>query len=42
MLRVFFEEALQRLPKLALASDAPPPLRPSNFVSGIESLPVVC
>ncbi|MFN8603155.1 MAG: cytochrome P450 [Candidatus Binatia bacterium] len=41
-LRVFFEEALRRLPKLELASSDPPPLRPSNFVSGIESLPVVC
>src|SRR5262249_34844733 len=39
-LRVFFEEALRRLPDLQLASDAPPPLRASNFVSGIESLPV--
>jgi cytochrome P450 family 142 subfamily A polypeptide 1 len=41
-LRVFFEEALHHLPGLELASDAPPPLRPSNFVSGIESLPVRC
>jgi predicted Zn-dependent peptidase len=41
-LRVFFEEALPRLPHLALASNEPPPLRPSNFVSGIESLPVTC
>ena len=41
-LRVFFEEALKRLPKLELASSEPPPLRPSNFVSGIESLPVTC
>ena len=41
-LRVFFEEALRRLPDLELASSDPPPLRPSNFVSGIESLPVVC
>ena len=41
-LRVFFEEALPRLPHLALASSDPPPLRPSNFVSGIESLPVTC
>ena len=41
-LRVFFEEALRRLPGLELASDAPPPLRASNFVSGIESLPVRC
>jgi len=39
-LRVFFEEALRRLPGLELASDEPPPLRASNFVSGIESLPV--
>jgi cholest-4-en-3-one 26-monooxygenase len=41
-LRVFFEDALRRLPNLELASSDPPPLRPSNFVSGIESLPVVC
>jgi cytochrome P450 family 142 subfamily A polypeptide 1 len=41
-LRVFFEEALRRLPGLELASAAPPPLRASNFVSGIESLPVRC
>ena len=41
-LRVFFEEVLRRLPNLELASDAPPPLRASNFVSGIESLPVRC
>lgn len=40
-LRVFFEELFRRLPDLALASDAPPPLRASNFISGIESLPVV-
>jgi cytochrome P450 family 142 subfamily A polypeptide 1 len=41
-LRVFFEEALRRLATLELVSDAPPPQRPSNFVSGIESLPVRC
>jgi len=41
-LRVFLEEALRRMPGLELASDAPPPLRASNFISGIESLPVVC
>jgi len=40
-LRVFLEEALRRMPGLELASDAPPPLRASNFISGIESLPVV-
>ncbi len=39
-LRVMFEELLRRLPDLALASDAAPPLRPANFVVGIESLPV--
>jgi cytochrome P450 family 142 subfamily A polypeptide 1 len=41
-LRVFFEEALHRLPGLELASEDPPPLRASNFISGIESLPVRC
>lgn len=39
-LRVMFEEALAIVPDLRLASDAPPPLRASNFISGIESLPV--
>ena len=39
-LRVLFEELVGRLPNLALASDEPPPLRPSNFVVGIERLPV--
>ncbi|MGH7803616.1 MAG: cytochrome P450, partial [Candidatus Binatia bacterium] len=37
---VMFEELLRRLPTLRLASDAQPPRRPSNFVSGIEALPV--
>ncbi|MEW6270431.1 MAG: cytochrome P450 [Thermodesulfobacteriota bacterium] len=41
-LRVLLEEALRRLPGLRLASDAPPPLRASNFISGIESLAVAC
>ena len=46
-LRVMFEEVLRRLPDLELASAAPPPLRPANFVVGIESLlvrfsPVPC
>ena len=36
------EEALRRMPDLALASDAPPPLRASNFISGLEALPVAC
>ena len=39
-LRVMFEEIVQRLPTLRLADDAPPPLRPSNFIVGIEALPV--
>jgi cytochrome P450 family 142 subfamily A polypeptide 1 len=39
-LRVMFEELLRRAPGLRLASDAPPPLRPSNFIVGLESLPV--
>jgi cytochrome P450 family 142 subfamily A polypeptide 1 len=39
-LRVMFEEVLRRLPPLELASDLPPPLRPSNFITGFESLRV--
>ncbi len=39
-LRVFFEELLQRMPTLELASATPPPRRASNFISGIERLPV--
>jgi len=39
-LRVMFEELLRRFPDLELASGAPPPLRPANFVVGIERLPV--
>jgi len=39
-LRVFFEEALRRLPTLHLLDDSPPPRRPSSFISGIETLPV--
>jgi len=40
-LRVMFEELLAALPDLELASDAPLPLRPSNFIVGIQSMPVV-
>ena len=40
-LRVMFEELLRRLPDLELASDAKLPLRPNNFIAGIESMPVV-
>jgi cytochrome P450 family 142 subfamily A polypeptide 1 len=39
-LRVMFEEILRRLPPLELVSDAPPVLRASNFITGIESMPV--
>jgi cytochrome P450 family 142 subfamily A polypeptide 1 len=38
-LKVFFEEALARLPTLRLL-DEEPPRRPSNFISGIERLMV--
>jgi len=40
-LRVMFEELLRRLPDLELASHAKLPLRPNNFIAGIESMPVV-
>ena len=36
-----FEEIVRRTPDLELASDDPPPLRPSNFIVGIDHLPVV-
>ncbi len=38
-LRVLFEHVLRRMPDLALASDDLP-LRPSNFIVGIEEMPV--
>ena len=38
-LRVLFEHVLRRLPDLALASDDLP-LRPSNFIVGIEAMPI--
>jgi len=40
-LRVMFETLLERLPDLSLATDEPLPLRPSNFIVGIEEMPVV-
>jgi cytochrome P450 family 142 subfamily A polypeptide 1 len=40
-LRVMFETLLERLPDLSLATDEPLPLRPSNFIVGIEQMPVV-
>jgi cytochrome P450 family 142 subfamily A polypeptide 1 len=39
-LRVMFEELLRRAPDLELASDAPAPVRPANFVVGLEELQV--
>jgi cytochrome P450 family 142 subfamily A polypeptide 1 len=40
-LRVFFEEVLRSLPDLELATDDALPRRPSNFIVGIETMPVV-
>ena len=33
------ERLLQRLPDMRLASEEPLPLRPANFVSGLEKMP---
>jgi cytochrome P450 family 142 subfamily A polypeptide 1 len=35
-----FEQLFARLPDLALATPAPLPRRASNFISGLESMPV--
>ncbi|OBF51153.1 cytochrome P450 [Mycolicibacterium monacense] len=40
-LRLMLTKVLARLPDLRLADDAAIPLRPANFVSGPESMPVV-
>jgi cytochrome P450 family 142 subfamily A polypeptide 1 len=40
-LRLMLERLLERLPDLRLADDNQLPLRPANFVSGPESMPVV-
>jgi cytochrome P450 family 142 subfamily A polypeptide 1 len=40
-LRVMFGKLLERMPDMALASGDELPLRPANFVSGIERMPVV-
>ncbi|GAS94591.1 cytochrome P450 [Mycolicibacterium canariasense] len=40
-LRLMTERVLRRLPDLRLADGADVPLRPANFVSGPESMPVV-
>lgn len=39
-LRVMFEELTARMPDLRLVDDAPPVMRVSNFISGIEHMPV--
>ena len=39
-LRVMFRELLTRLPDLELAVDEPLPYRPSNFICGLEAMPV--
>jgi cytochrome P450 family 142 subfamily A polypeptide 1 len=39
-LKVMFERLLTRLPDLELATDAPLPRRPSNFIVGFEQMPV--
>lgn len=39
-LRTMFEEIVNTLPDLELATAAPLPLRPSNFIVGIEEMPV--
>jgi cytochrome P450 family 142 subfamily A polypeptide 1 len=40
-LRVMFETLREWLPRIALATEAPLPLRPSNFIVGIATMPVV-
>jgi cytochrome P450 family 142 subfamily A polypeptide 1 len=40
-LRIMFEELLAKLPDIALDGEAEPRLRPSNFIVGIEHMPVV-
>ena len=35
-----FDRLLERMPDIHLVDDGPARLRPANFVSGIESLPV--
>jgi cytochrome P450 family 142 subfamily A polypeptide 1 len=39
-LNVFFEEAVTRLRDIRPAFEGEPPRRPSNFISGLEHLPV--
>jgi len=39
-LKVMFEELLAAFPDIAFENEAPLPRRPSNFITGIESMPV--
>jgi cytochrome P450 family 142 subfamily A polypeptide 1 len=39
-LRVLFEELLRRFPDIELATSGPLPMRPSNFIVGLEKMPV--
>ena len=39
-LRIMFEELNRRLPDLELATEEKLPVRPSNFITGVESMPV--
>jgi cytochrome P450 family 142 subfamily A polypeptide 1 len=39
-LRVLFEELLRRFPDVELATSEPLPVRPSNFIVGLEKMPV--
>jgi cytochrome P450 family 142 subfamily A polypeptide 1 len=39
-LRVLFEELLRRMPDIELATEEPLPMRPSNFIVGLEKMPV--
>jgi len=39
-LRVMFEELLRWLPDMTLASEEALPMRPSNFITGIQKMPV--
>jgi len=39
-LSMMLERLLKRLPDMHLASEDPLPLRPANFVSGLEKMPV--
>ncbi len=40
-LRTMFDEIVRELPNLGLATADPLPMRPSNFIVGIEEMPVV-